>query len=138
MRIEVTDLIMSKLYHEKPDTLGFAIRKARIAVKMTQTTLGKYIGVSNKTISYWENNNSAPCPEDLTKIGYYTNSDLTGYLPKNILLQVNSQDPRFNYIFGLMQNFDDEQFALVTKQVEAIYNANQKIKLLQTYLDAKK
>lgn len=132
------DLIMSKTYQGRPDTLGCAIRNARIAVNMTQTTLGKHIGVSNKTISYWENNRATPCQEDLTKIGYYTNSDLTAFIPQNICLQVNSQDSRFDYLFGLLQQLDDEQIAAVTQTVEILYNANQRIVKLQHSLDAKK
>ena len=52
----------------KAETLGDRIRKFRLAKGLTQTELGKMVGVSQRVITYYEVRGVSPPPDLLVKI----------------------------------------------------------------------
>jgi len=73
-----------------PITIGEHIRKRRLSLSMKQEDVGKQIGVSTDSITYWENNRSIPMvhqmPQIVKFLGYdplsIDDGDLTGQLKK--------------------------------------------------------
>jgi transcriptional regulator with XRE-family HTH domain len=54
----------------KPGAIGERIRKARLARGLTQTELGKRIGVSQRMVTYYEVRGVSPTPELLIKLAH--------------------------------------------------------------------
>lgn len=104
---------MSKPYNQPQDSLGYAIHTARIAKGLTQVQLANAVGVSNKTISIWEINKSRPCKEDLSKIALFTNHDFTKFLPEDISIIINSDNPKINYLVSLAVKLPENQIDLM-------------------------
>lgn len=92
------------------------LKELREAYKLNQTELGEILGVTNQTVSNWENGNIAPSIEMVEKIANYFKVSV-GYL----LFRTDSLTIKVN-------NLTLEQIAHVQSIVNDIEELNRKIK----------
>ncbi|HIU64654.1 MAG TPA: LexA family transcriptional regulator [Candidatus Avacidaminococcus intestinavium] len=79
-------------------TIGHSLKQAREQADLKQTDVFKLCGISNKTLSNWENNVSKPDPESLIVLAsiYKISLDhLLGYTPPKKQASKNIQIPIF-------------------------------------------
>ncbi len=71
LRLKYTELaaISDRLKRGRYSFAGSNLRDMRKTLYMPQRVLGKLIGVSRTSISYWENYKSSPAPEQRAAIG---------------------------------------------------------------------
>lgn len=92
------------------------LKELREAYKLNQTELGEILGVTNQTVSNWENGNIAPSIEMVEKIANYFKVSVD-YL----LFRMDSLTIKVN-------NLTLEQIAHVQSIVNDIEELNRKIK----------
>ena len=77
-----------------PVTLGDKIRKRRLELKMLQKDVAAFIGVSEDSVTFWENNRFFPSIKHMPKI-----IDFLGYYPFEI--DLNSLSGKLKYYRNL-------------------------------------
>lgn len=60
--------------------LGILIKDARESQGLSQSELGQYAGVSDKSISAYENGRSQPPIDILSKLAHYTNKPISYFI----------------------------------------------------------
>ncbi|WP_195941295.1 helix-turn-helix domain-containing protein [Faecalibacillus intestinalis] len=92
------------------------LKELREAYKLNQTELGEILGVTNQTVSNWENGNIAPSIEMVEKIANYfkVSVDYLLFRTDSLTIKVN--------------NLTLEQIAHVQSIVNDIEELNRKIK----------
>lgn len=92
------------------------LKELREAYKLNQTELGEILGVTNQTVSNWENGNIAPSIEMVEKIANYfkVSIDYLLFRTDSLTIKVN--------------NLTLEQIAHVQSIVNDIEELNRKIK----------
>lgn len=92
------------------------LKELREAYKLNQTELGEILGVTNQTVSNWENENIAPSIEMVEKIANYfkVSVDYLLFRTDSLTIKVN--------------NLTLEQIAHVQSIVNDIEELNRKIK----------
>lgn len=92
------------------------LKELREAYKLNQTELGEILGVTNQTVSNWENGNIAPSIEMVEKIANYfkVSVDYPLFRTDSLTIKVN--------------NLTLEQIAHVQSIVNDIEELNRKIK----------
>lgn len=92
------------------------LKELREAYKLNQTELGEILGVTNQTVSNWENGNIAPSIEMVEKIANYfkVSVDYLLFRTDSLTIKVN--------------NLTLEQIAHVQSIVNDIEELNKKIK----------
>lgn len=92
------------------------LKELREAYKLNQTELGEILGVTNQTVSNWENGNIAPSIERVEKIANYfkVSVDYLLFRTDSLTIKVN--------------NLTLEQIAHVQSIVNDIEELNRKIK----------
>ena len=92
------------------------LKEQREAYKLNQTELGEILGVTNQTVSNWENGNIAPSIEMVEKIANYfkVSVDYLLFRTDSLTIKVN--------------NLTLEQIAHVQSIVNDIEELNRKIK----------
>lgn len=92
------------------------LKELREACKLNQTELGEILGVTNQTVSNWENGNIAPSIEMVEKIANYfkVSVDYLLFRTDSLTIKVN--------------NLTLEQIAHVQSIVNDIEELNRKIK----------
>ena len=92
------------------------LKELREAYKLNQTELGEILGVTNQTVSNWENGNIAPSIEMVEKIANYfkVSVDYLLFRTDSLTIKVN--------------NLTLEQIAYVQSIVNDIEELNRKIK----------
>lgn len=65
----------------------FSLKAARVNARLTQKAAAKALGISNKTLSSWENGNTAPTADVIPVICnlYGVTYDQLNFLPTNPL-----------------------------------------------------
>jgi len=86
-------------YPANPKTIGEHLRKRRYDLHLTQAQVAKIIGVSEDSITYWENERSYP------QVQYYKKIiDFLGYNPFEFEIKTWGDKLRhYRYINGLTQ-----------------------------------
>ena len=67
------------------ETLGEKIQKARDGVHMSQRKLGILLGISDKTVSSYENNRTKPSVEILTRISKELRKPIEYFLDETLV-----------------------------------------------------
>jgi transcriptional regulator with XRE-family HTH domain len=84
-------------------TLSDRLKELRKENNMTQSDLGKILGVGKTTISMYENGNSTPNDEIKLKIAEYFNVSLDYLLGKSEIKNYNNLDTPMNKIHKLVK-----------------------------------
>lgn len=92
------------------------LKELREAYKLNQTELGEILGVTNQTVSNWENGNIAPSIEMVEKIANYFKVSVDYLLFRTDFLTIK------------VNNLTLEQIAHVQSIVNDIEELNRKIK----------
>lgn len=87
-------------------TLADRLKELRKSKKLTQTELGKILGVGKTTISMYETNNSTPNDEIKMKISEYFNVSLDYLLGKTDIKNY-TEDPNITIALNSDYNYDD-------------------------------
>jgi len=90
-------------------SLAERIRKARMSAHLSQLTLGKNIGVSDKSVSSYEQGRSRPSVDTLQKIAKVTNTPVSFFTEENnlettIVKKLTSIERELNEIKNLLLN----------------------------------
>lgn len=72
-----------KMIQELPDAkaIGIKFRMLRVKAQMNQETLAKALGVTQKTIYFWESGKNMPNTEILLKLCHLTGDSLAFFDP---------------------------------------------------------
>lgn len=87
-------------------TLADRLKELRKSKKLTQTELGKILGVGKTTISMYETNNSTPNDEIKMKISEYFNVSLDYLLGKTDIKNY-TEDPNITIALHSDTDYDD-------------------------------
>lgn len=90
-------------------TLAERIRNARTNARLSQSALGKNIGVSDKSVSSYEQGRSRPSVDRLQKIAKATNTPVSFFTEENnletsIIKKLTSIEQELNEIKTLLKN----------------------------------
>lgn len=111
--------------HNPADTsLGYAIRKARLDMGMTQLDLAKVIGISDKTLSTWENNKVYPSSEFIISIAMCTHTDFYRFLPHTTQYHATIDNPKYAFIVDSLPQLDDESLDIINKLIVKLLRMN--------------
>ena len=104
--------------------LGFKIRELRKNLKLSQADFAQKIGVSPKTIAFWENGNNEPTKNSLFTICNKCNLPLN-YFEENVInvSEINNNDiVKIPYWSQLPDELKNPDFSCVTAERNVILN----------------